>query len=150
MLAVLRWSRRLSTDALGRYAVSQVYPKNDLVTFNQGPQNSLLVTGTDNPLPPFVSNLSIPASQEQLYNLEWATVRGPLSFQAEWSAASIDQIGGGPVFLHGSYCYVSYFLTGEHRQYLTKDGTFGTTPVLSPFIRTSGQHNVCCGPAPGR
>ena len=127
-------------------AVSQVNPKNNVVTLNQGPQNSLLEPGTDNPLPPFVPNISIPASQEQLYNLQWAWVLGSLSLQAEWTGANIDQIGGGPVFVHGAYFYASYFLTGEHRQYATQDGAFGTTRVLAPFIRTSGQHNVGCGP----
>ncbi len=115
-------------------AFSQQIPPNDLVTFNQGPRNSLLET-SDNPLVPFVANLQIPASQLQLYNLEWALVLGPLSFQAEWDAASIDQIGGGRVFLQGGYVFASYFLTGEHRQYLTKAGAFGMTHVRSPFLR---------------
>jgi phosphate-selective porin OprO/OprP len=127
-------------------AFSQVYPKNDVVTFDQGPQSSLLVPSTDNPLSPVVPNIAISASQEQLYNLEWSWVLGPLSLQAEWSAANVDQIGGGPVFLHGFYFYASYFLTGEHRQYVPRDGTFGTTRVLAPFVHASGQHNVGCGP----
>jgi phosphate-selective porin OprO/OprP len=90
----------------GRYlmhlgaAFSQRFPKNDVVMFNQGPQSSLL-NGSDNPGSPFIPTITIPASQYQLYNLDWALVLGALSFQAEWSAANVDQIGGGPVFLHG-------------------------------------------------
>ncbi len=127
-------------------AFSQRFPKNDVVTFNQGPQSSLLQSGSDNTLTPFVPNISIPATQNQLYNVQWATVLGSLSFQAEWSATTIDQIGGGPVFLHGSYAYVSFFLTGEHREYDRKEGVFGLTRVRSPFLCLRGKHNVGNGP----
>ena len=43
-----------------------------------------------------------------------------LSFQAEWNAAYISQIGGSPVYLDGMYVYASYFLTGEHREYIRR------------------------------
>ena len=62
-------------------------------------------------------------------------VLGSLSFQAEWSTATnIDQIGGGPVFVHGMYAFASYFLTGEYRRYVLKDGVFGITRVRAPFL----------------
>lgn len=126
-------------------AFSQRFPKNDEVKFNQGPQSSLL-SPSDNPGSPFIPTITVPASQYQLYNLDWALVLGPLSFQAEWSAAEIDQIGGGPVFLNGCYGFVSYFLTGEHRQYLPRDGTFGMTRVRRPFICMDGKEQVGHGP----
>jgi phosphate-selective porin OprO/OprP len=118
-------------------AFSQRFPKNDLVTFKQV-QSSLLQSGTDNPLNPFVKNLEIPATQNQLFNLEWATVLGPLSFQAEWNATTIDQIGGGEVFLHGMYVFATYYLTGEHREYEPKEGYFGITHVRHPFLTQHG------------
>src|SRR5262249_58275146 len=74
------------------------------------------------------------------------TVLGPLSFQAEWTAMEVNQIGGGPVFLHGFYAYASLFLTGEHRQYETKDGVFGRTRILHPFLCMNSKHAVACGP----
>jgi phosphate-selective porin OprO/OprP len=114
-------------------AASQRYAKNDLVTFNQSPQSTLLQTG-DNPLIPFVPNIAIPATQSQLYNLQAALVLGPLSFQAEWNGANLDQIDGGPVLLQGAYVLVSYFLTGEHRAYNREVGTFARTRVIRPFI----------------
>src|SRR5262249_20660337 len=135
----------------GRYlmhlgaAFSQRFPKNNVVNINQGPQAGLL-TSSDDPGSPFIPTITVPASQYQLYNLDWALVLGPLSFQAEWSAADIDQIGGGPVYLHGSYMFVSYFLTGENRQYLPRDGTFGMTRVHRPFVLMKGNHHLGCGP----
>lgn len=135
----------------GRYlmhvgaAFSQRFPKNDVVNFNQGPQSSLL-NASDNPGSPFIPTISIPASQYQLYNLDWALVLGALSFQAEWSAAAVNQIGGGPVFLNGFYMFSSYFLTGENRQYLPRDGTFGMTRVRRPFLCLKDKHQFGRGP----
>jgi phosphate-selective porin OprO and OprP len=135
-VTVLPW---YDVESDGRYlmhlgaAFSQRFPKNNVVSINQGPQSSLL-TASDNPGSPFVPTITVPANQYQLYNLDWALVLGPLSFQAEWTAADIDQIGGGPVFLDGFYVFGSLFLTGEHRQYLPRDGTFGMTQVRSPFL----------------
>lgn len=135
----------------GRYlmhlgaAFSQRYPKNDVVMFNQGPQSSLL-NASDNPGSLFIPTITIPASQYQLYNLDWALVLGSLSFQAEWSAAAVNQIGGGPVFLNGFYMFSSYFLTGENRQYLPRDGTFGMTRVRRPFLCLKDKHQLGRGP----
>jgi phosphate-selective porin OprO/OprP len=135
----------------GRYlmhlggAFSQRYPKNDIVTFNQGPQSSLL-TFSDDPGSPFLPTVKVSASQYQLYNLDWALVLGPLSFQAEWTAADLDQIGGGSVFFNGCYVFASWFLTGENRQYLPRDGTFGMTRVRSPFLCLKGKPQLRYGP----
>lgn len=131
----------------GRYllhlgaAFSQRFPHDDVVAINQGPQSNLLPI-SDNPGSPFLPTITVPASQQQLYNLEAALVLGPWSFQAEWSATHIDQIGGGPVFLHGCYVFASYFLTGENRHYATKDGTFAMTKVRSPFLCLNGKESV--------
>jgi phosphate-selective porin OprO and OprP len=114
-------------------AFSQRKPANNVVVINSGPQSSLLST-TDNPDSPFTSTITIPASQQQLYNFQSALVLGSLSFQAEWTGTHIQQIGGGPVFLDGCYGYVSWFVTGENRGYDKQDGTFGATKVLSPFV----------------
>src|SRR5262249_2151671 len=86
-------------------AASQRYAKDNTVTFNQGPQSSLLQSGSDNPRTPYVPSVLIPANQYQLYNLQSALVLGPLSFQAEWTGTRVEQIGGGPVNLHGGYVF---------------------------------------------
>ncbi|MFO0965095.1 MAG: porin [Gemmataceae bacterium] len=126
-------------------AFSQRRPPNDLVTINLGPQNTLL-TVEDTPGSPFQPVITIPASAQQLYNLQGALVLGPLSLQAEWTATDIDQIGGPTVFLNGGYAFVSYFLTGESRAYLRQDGKFGMTRVLEPFVCLRDGINHVRGP----
>ncbi|HZZ78945.1 MAG TPA: porin [Gemmataceae bacterium] len=120
-------------------AFSQRYPKNNIVTFEQGPRSSLLQPASDNPLTPIVPNIAIPANQYQQYDLECLLILDSLSFQAEWTASYIEQIGGSPVFLHGSYAFVSYFLTGEHRQYDPVYASFRGTRVRRPFVCLAGQ-----------
>jgi len=127
-------------------AASQRYAKDNTVSFNQGPQSSLLQSGSDNPRTPFVPAVSIPANQYQLYNLQSAVVLGPLSFQAEWDATRVEQIGGGPVVLSGWYVQASYFLTGEHRNYNREVGTFWEPTVRRPFVCTDGRSAVAQGP----
>jgi phosphate-selective porin OprO/OprP len=135
----------------GRYlmhlgaAVSQVFPHDDIVSINQGPQSSLLPI-SDNPGSPFLPTITIASNSQQLFNLEWAMVLGSFSMEAEWSATNIEQIGGGPVFLHGSYVFASWYLTGENRQYLTRDGAFGMTHVLRPFVCMNGKQHWAKGP----
>jgi phosphate-selective porin OprO and OprP len=123
-------------------AISQRYAKNSTVTFNQGPQSNLLQSGTDNPVIPFLPKISIPATQNQLFNLQSALVLGPLSFQAEWSATRVDQIGGGPVNFQGAYVLASYFITGEHRNYNREFGTFWEPTVHSPFACMDGTGGI--------
>jgi len=124
--------------------VSIRFPANDEVIVGTGPQNSLLQF-TDAPAT-FIQTITIPAINYQLYNLQWATVLGPLSFQAEWNAMNVQQPSGPPVFLNGCYAFSSYFLTGEHREYVTKDGGFGGTRVLHPFISLRNKEALGSGP----
>ena len=80
-----------------------------MVTFSQGPQSNLIDVSSDNPLNPFVKDISINSNNYQLYNVQSALVLNALSFQAEWNASYVEQIGGGPVFLHGGYAFASFF-----------------------------------------
>jgi phosphate-selective porin OprO/OprP len=126
-------------------AASDRNAKDGVVSFNQGPQSSLLQSGSDNPRTPFVPSVSIPANHYQLYNLQSALVLGPLSFQADWNATRVEQIGGGPVTLSGWYVQASYFLTGEHRNYNRDVGTFWEPTVRRPFVCKEGS-GVGAGP----
>jgi len=65
---------------------------------------------------------------------ELAWVSGPFSLQAE-AANTWMQLDAGPApdNLWGGYAGVSYFLTGEHRNYIVADGEFGRTEVLHPL-----------------
>lgn len=51
------------------------------------------------------------------FGAEFAAVFGPLSFQAEYAGAKLNQGTAPPINYWGAYAYVSYFLTGEHRRY---------------------------------
>ena len=92
------------SPAARRRAFSQQFPKNNIVTFDQArPIQPPLQPATDDPLTPFVPNITINASQlPAQYNLEAALVLGPLSFQAEWTAANVDQIEAGGFSLPAS------------------------------------------------
>ncbi len=59
-----------------------------------------------------------------LIDLEFAMVKGPLSFQGEYFHAfeNADRLGD-PQFW-GFYMFGSYFISGEHRNYGTLSGTF--------------------------
>jgi phosphate-selective porin OprO/OprP len=143
---VLPWyqdsGRRLF--ALGA-AFSNRFPADNLVTINTGPQSNLLSV-REEPGSPFIPKITVAASQQQLLNAEAALVLGSLSFQAEWSGTIIEQIGGGPVFLNGFYVFGSWFLTGENREYLTKEGKFGMPHVRAPFICLREGQSIVRGP----
>jgi phosphate-selective porin OprO/OprP len=59
-----------------------------------------------------------------LINFEFATVKGPLSFQGEYFHAFENASALGDPDFWGFYLSGSYFITGEHRYYGTSSGTF--------------------------
>lgn len=60
------------------------------------------------------------------YGVELAGVWGPLSVQAEHISTNVERESGFSDYdLTGSYIFTSYFLTGESRPYMVKDGEFG-------------------------
>jgi phosphate-selective porin OprO/OprP len=86
-------------------------------------------------IPPFVSTGIIAAENQQLLDVEYAWIRGPLSFQTEFVAVPVAQIGGPDLTFHAGYTYVSYFLTGEHRPYDKKLGIFDRVIPFENFFR---------------
>jgi phosphate-selective porin OprO/OprP len=105
----------------------------------------------------FVSTGNIFADLWDLYGVEAAIVRGPLSIQGEFFYSHLDDartalVGGvplGSVDFHGYYVFVSYFLTGEHRPYDRRFGVFTRPLVYEPFflveIGEDGCRGFCCG-----
>lgn len=63
-------------------------------------------------------------SAVNLVNSELAVVSGPLSFQGELFQAFTDADAVGDPHFWGFYLYLSYFITGEHRNYDTAKGVF--------------------------
>lgn len=114
-------------------ALSERVPDSGVIVINQQPRSPLLDLG-DSSTTPFVPVISIPAKFQQLINLQGAWANGPLWAQAEWYGSFIDQTGGGDVFFHGSYAGCGYFITGEHRAYLSTRGVLGPVRVSRPFL----------------
>jgi phosphate-selective porin OprO and OprP len=100
------------------------------------PSPSNYISGQPGPFAPiFVDTGFIPARDFQLFDPEFALILGPLSLQAEYAFAMVDQIGGPPLFFNGSMAQLSYFLTGEHRPYDRKRGHHRRLEPFENFFR---------------
>src|SRR5262249_9118248 len=115
-------------------ALSERVPEDRIITISQQPQTPLLGF-TDVGSSPFVPQIRIPASFQQLLNLQFAAASGSVWTQAEWNATWIDQRGGGPVFFHGLHADCGWFLTGEHRPYQKATGSWGPVRVGRPLCQ---------------
>jgi phosphate-selective porin OprO/OprP len=115
-------------------ALSERVPENGVITINQQPRNPLLDFG-DSSTSPFVPVIRVPATFQQLVNLQVAMANGPFWTQAEWYASYIEQRDAGDVLLHGCHADCGYFVTGEHREYLSSAGAFGAVKVNRPLLR---------------
>ena len=115
-------------------ALSERVPETGVIIINQQPRSPLLDLG-DSSTSPFVPAIRIPASYQQLFNLQFAAVEGPWWTQAEWYGSLINQTGGGTVLFRGCHIDCGYFLTGEHRSYDSSSGTFGALAVNRPWLR---------------
>jgi phosphate-selective porin OprO/OprP len=88
-------------------------------------------------------------------NLEGALVYGPLSLQSEFFYADVGnpiqttgptagtQLNG--IEYYGAYAYVSYFLTGENRGYIRKDGRFDRVTPHTNFWLVPTCDGCCHG-----
>jgi phosphate-selective porin OprO and OprP len=119
-------------------ALSERIPESGVIIINQQPQSPLLDLG-DSSTSPFVPVISIPAKFQQLVNLQCALADGPFWAQAEWYGTVIAQTSGEPVFFHGCYADCGWFLTGEHREYLSANGILGPVKVSRPLLRRPAQ-----------
>ena len=73
-----------------------------------------------------------------LFGAELAGVYGPLSFQGEYIRTDVDRSVGDSLVFDGYYGYVSWFLTGESRNYKADKGIFDILVPNKPFSLTSG------------
>ena len=71
------------------------------------------------------------------FNPEGAIVLGPLSFQGEYFHAFVNSYQN--LQFWGYYLYASYFITGEHRRYGKRSGTFFETRPILPFQPIRGR-----------
>ena len=78
------------------------------------------------------------ASSCTVIGTEFLYIHGPFSLQAEyaWAAANDVVVGNssvGDLWFHGGYVQLSYFLTGENRQYDRRQGRLATNYIASPY-----------------
>ena len=118
---------------------------NGAVRFSNTPEIRMREDGQGS-VPAFVDTGVIPANDFQLYGAEVAWVYGPLSVQAEYITSNVDPAAGGSdLEFTGGYLYASYFLTGEHRNYNRKIGSFDRQRVYEPFFCVCTDHGICKG-----
>jgi len=75
------------------------------------------------------------ADDYQLLGVEAALVYGPLSIQSEYFNTWVNQLAGADANFQGVYGYVSYFLTGEARNYKRTAGVFDRVRPFENFFR---------------
>jgi phosphate-selective porin OprO/OprP len=92
-------------------------------------------------LPIMADTGSLQANGQSLYNLEFASVWGPLTVQAEYTAEWVSDVttnpllfyvpgqqanllSGSTLLIQGGYIEAAWFLTGEHRAYNRQSAVF--------------------------
>ncbi len=84
----------------------------------------------------FVDTGNFASDHMDLYGFEGAWVSGPLSIQSEYIFADAD--ASSDVNFNGYYAQVSYFLTGEHRNYKPSSGLFSRVKPNKNFGAEGG------------
>jgi phosphate-selective porin OprO/OprP len=92
-------------------------------------------------LAPYFANTgsTIPTNDIDLISPEVAIVWGPASFQAEYMRAFVEgDAGTRDTTFWGAYAQLSYFLTGEHRNYELGAGAFDRVKPTVNFNPAKG------------
>lgn len=89
--------------------------------------------GAANGTPLFVDTGRYQANNFNLFGLETVAQWGPWGVSSEYMATVVDSVAG-PVTYQGGYGQVAYRLTGEHREYDKRTGTFGKLVPFKDFI----------------
>lgn len=89
--------------------------------------------------PDLIDTGNIQADMLDILGLEFALIHGPFSVQGEFFQAFINRKNGlGELQFSTFYVEASYFLTGEHRNYLTTDAAFGKLKPKNDFGKDGG------------
>jgi phosphate-selective porin OprO/OprP len=97
-------------------AYSHQEATDDAVRYRARPESHLA--------PQLVDTGSIPADDIGVLGLEAAAQCGPYTLVAEYLQSSIDSIDGSAPVLDGYYLMAGYILTGETREYSSRDAGF--------------------------
>jgi phosphate-selective porin OprO/OprP len=102
-------------------------------------------------VPVLVDTGEVPGSKQYTIAPEFALVWGPLTVQAEYAAQFFtDAIAPngqnqGTILYHGGYVEALYFLTGEHQEYIRREGVFGRVVPRNNYSWTRGEGLKGCG-----
>jgi phosphate-selective porin OprO/OprP len=102
-------------------------------------------------VPVLVDTGEVPGSRQYTVGPEFAMVLGSLTVQAEYAAQFLtDAVASngqnqGTVFYHGGYVEALYFLTGEHRDYVRREGVFGRVVPLNDYHWKKNDSYRACG-----
>jgi phosphate-selective porin OprO/OprP len=102
-------------------------------------------------VPILVDTGQVPGSRQYTVGPEFAMVLGPWTVQAEWAGQFLTQAvapngqNQGTVFYHGGYVQVLYFLTGEHQEYVKREGVFGRVVPRNNYRWKKGEGCRGCG-----
>ncbi len=99
-------------------------PDDGMFRYRERPENHQLQR--------FVDTGTFDADEIQQYGFEFAMVNGPFSVQAEHIDVMVDSEAADDPNFSGTYGFVSYFLTGEHRAY--KGGKFTRVVPNEPAV----------------
>jgi phosphate-selective porin OprO/OprP len=102
-------------------------------------------------VPVLVDTGEVPGSKQYTIAPEFAMVLGPFTVQAEYAAQCLthaiatDGQDQGTVFYHGGYLEALCFLTGEHQDYVRREGVFGRVVPLHDLHWKKGDDYGTCG-----
>ncbi len=127
---------------------------NGFAGFATRPEMRMAADSTANPpafggagdIPNFVNTGTLNGVNDwEVYNVETAWVNGPLSVQAEAFWANVNRETAADLFFPGAYVEVSYFLTGENRNFDRLAARFDRVTPFENFFRVRTADGVCCG-----
>ena len=114
------------------FSYSHRFQDRDLMQrFSQRPEAHLASFFAD-------TGTTIPADNMDILVSELAVVWGPASIQGSYHHAFVDAYAGDDLDFWGAYAQVSFFLTGEHRNYLLGQGKFGRVAPRARFNLATG------------
>lgn len=118
-------------DSLIHVGGSVSYSTDESARFRSRPESDFLDRTVDTG--------TIAADDTTVLGLEGAWVEGPLSVQGEYNLASVSAASGGTDGdFSGFYGFVSWFLTGEHRNYKRTTGAFDRVKPMENFGAGNG------------
>ena len=114
------------------FSYSHRFQDRDLMQrFSQRPEAHLAPFFAD-------TGTTIPADNMDILVSELAVVWGPASIQGSYHHAFVDAYAGGDLDFWGASVQASFFLTGEHRNYLLGQGKFGRLAPRARFNLATG------------